>query len=244
MAVIPPGSFTLGSPSSERTVNSNEGPPRKVTISRAFAVGIYDVTFDQWFECISGGGCNGYWPQDEGWGRGKRPVINVNREDALGYVRWLNDKLRSSEQDMESSTDPGPYRLLSEAEWEYAARAGTTTTYYWGDMHGIGNANCDGCGSQWDNKETAPVGSFAPNPLGLYDMAGNVLQWIEDCYHENYTGAPANGAAWTKGNCYARVLRGGSWYNSTYYLRSANRYSAYPDFRGRNVGFRVAKTLD
>ncbi|MHB1204078.1 MAG: formylglycine-generating enzyme family protein [Rhodospirillaceae bacterium] len=244
MAVIPPGSFFLGSPSTERTVSSNEGPQHKVTISRAFAVGIYDVTFDQWFECISGGGCNGYWPQDEDWGRGKRPVINVNREDALGYVRWLNDKVRNFQQNAAPLADPGPYRLLSEAEWEYAARAGTTTTYYWGETHGVGNANCDGCGSQWDNKQTAPVGSFAPNPFGLYDMAGNVLQWIEDCYHENYAGAPADGSAWTKGKCYARSLRGGSWYNSTYYLRSANRYSAYPDFRGRNVGFRVAKTLD
>jgi formylglycine-generating enzyme required for sulfatase activity len=244
MVVIPPGSFTLGSPSFEGRVYANEGPQRRVTISRAFAVGIYDITFDQWYLCIADGGCNGYWPEDQGWGRGNRPVINVSWEDAQRYVRWLNDKLRRLQPVAADSADPGPYRLLSEAEWEYAARAGTTTAYYWGDVHGSGYANCDGCGSQWDNKQTAPVGSFAPNPFGLYDMAGNVLQWVEDCYHENYASAPADGAPWTTGKCYARVQRGGSWYNSTYYLRAANRYSNAPAFHGLNVGFRVARTLE
>jgi formylglycine-generating enzyme required for sulfatase activity len=244
MVVIPPGSFTLGSPSSEGRVYSNEGPQRRVTIGHAFAAGIYDITFDQWYACIAGGGCNGYWPEDQGWGRGNRPVINVSWEDAQRYVRWLNDKLRSSQQAAAGAADAGPYRLLTEAEWEYAARAGTTTAYYWGDTRGNGNANCDGCGSQWDNKQTAPVGSFPPNPFGLYDMAGNVLQWVEDCYHENYARAPVDGSAWITGNCNARVMRGGSWYNSTYYLRAANRYSNAPGFHGLNIGFRVAKAVD
>ena len=244
MAVIPPGTFILGSPSSEGRVYSNEGPQRRITISHAFAAAIYDVTFDQWYQCVADGGCNSYWPADRGWGRGNRPIINVSWEDAQGYVRWLNEKLQKLQQGAPPSVDAGPYRLLTEEEWEYAARAGTTTAFYWGDTHGIGNANCDGCGSEWDNKQTAPVGSFAPNPFGLYDMAGNVLQWVEDCYHESYASAPADGSAWITGKCYSRVMRGGSWYNSTYYLRSANRYSNSPNFRGINIGFRVARTLD
>ena len=244
MVVIPPGSFILGSPSSEGRVYSNEGPQRRITIGRAFAVGIYDITFDQWYSCVADGGCNGSWPGDQGWGRGNRPVINVSWEEAQGYVRWLNEKVKSSLPAEARTTESGPYRLLTEAEWEYAARAGTTTAYYWGDTHGKGNANCDGCGSQWDYKLSSLVGSFAPNPFGLYDMAGNVLQWVEDCYHETYAGAPADGSAWTTGKCFARVQRGGSWYNSTYYLRSANRYSNAPYFHGANVGFRVARALD
>ena len=245
MVVVPAGSFTLGSPPTEVKVYSNEGPPRRVTIGRAFAVSIYAVTFDQWYDCIADGACNGYWPADQTWGRGNRPIINVSWEDAHRYIGWLNAKLRGARVDEDPVADAaGPYRLLTEAEWEYAARAGTTTAYYWGETHGIGNANCDGCGSEWDNKQTAPVGSFAPNAFGLYDMAGNVLQWVEDCYHENYTGSPVNGSAWVSRNCNARVLRGGSWYNSTYYLRSANRYSNGPYFRGINIGFRVARTLE
>ena len=118
-----------------------------------------------------------------------------------------------------------PYRLLTEAEWEYAARAGTTTAYYWGDDIGKGNANCDGCGSQWDAKQTSPVGSFAANQFGLYDMAGNVLQWVQDCYHGNYDGAPTDGSAWTSGDCSNRVVRGGSWV-------SVHRTSARPTASG------------
>ena len=252
MIEIPAGSFTMGSPSTERSIYPNESPTRRVTIKRPFAVGVYAVTFDQWYDCISNGGCNALWPEDQGWGRGNRPVINVSWEDAQRYVRWLNEKVRSLPQSTgpalapttDSEVPSGPYRLLTEAEWEYAARAGTTTLYYWGDNRGTANANCDGCGSLWDNKQTAPVGSFPPNPFGLYDMAGNVLQWVEDCYHENYTKAPVDGSAWTAGTCYTRVQRGGSWYNSTYYLRSATRYSNAPNFHGLNVGFRIARALD
>ncbi len=253
MIVVPAGKFMMGSPQTEGRLYANEGPQRQVTIKRPFAVGMYAVTFDQWYACIADLGCNSYWPDDKEWGRGKRPVINVSWDDAHRYIRWLNEKATGAKRPVATSDTPpppmapgqqGPYRLLTEAEWEYAARAGTTTAYYWGEVRGIGNANCDGCGSEWDNKQTAPVGSFAPNPFGLYDMAGNVLQWVEDCYHDNYLKAPVDSTAWISGDCLARVSRGGSWYNSSYYLRAANRYSNAPYFRGANVGFRVAKTLE
>ena len=122
---------------------------------------------------------------DSSFGRGTRPVINVSWDEAQQYVAWF------------SKMTGRPYRLLTEAEWEYAARAGSTTAYYWGDEIGKGNANCNGCGSQWDNRETSPVGSFKPNKFGLYDMAGNVYQWVQDCYHDDYDGAPTDGSART-----------------------------------------------
>ena len=249
MVAVPAGTFKMGS--SQAELNANEGPQHSVTIRKAFAVGIHDVTFEQWDFCIADGGCNGYSPPSQDGTRGNRPVVNVNWHDAKAYVSWLNAMLRSSEPVTEgapaSSPASGPYRLLSEAEWEYAARAGTTTAYYWGEGRRKGFANCDGCGSEWDNTQTAPVGSFPPNPFGLYDMAGNVLQWTEDCYHENYAGAPANGSAWVTGPvgaCSARMMRGGSWFNSTYYIRSSQRFIVSPHFRANNAGFRVAKTLN
>jgi formylglycine-generating enzyme required for sulfatase activity len=134
------------------------------------------------------------------------------------------------------------YRLLTEAEWEYAARAGTTTSYYWGGEIGKNNANCDGCGSQWDNKQTAPVGSIKPNAFGLCDMASNVWQWVEDCYHANYGGAPADGSAWPGRDCNNRVLRGGSWVYDSQYLRAASRSRITSVDRDNNMGFRVGRT--
>jgi formylglycine-generating enzyme required for sulfatase activity len=136
-----------------------------------------------------------------------------------------------------------PYRLLTEAEWEYAARAGTTTAYYWGDDIGKGNANCNGCGSQWDAKQTSPVGSFAANQFGLYDMAGNVFQWVQDCYHRNYDGAPTDGSAWTSGDCGRRVVRDGSWIVNPRSLRSAFRGWYTSVGRSNGLGFRVGRTL-
>jgi formylglycine-generating enzyme required for sulfatase activity len=136
-----------------------------------------------------------------------------------------------------------PYRLLTEAEWEYAARAGITTAYYWGDEIGKGNANCNGCGSRWDAKQTSPVGSFAANQFGLYDMAGNVFQWVQDCYHGNYDGAPTDGSAWTSRDCIYRVVRGGAWLNGPQYLRAANRIGLITGGRDGNLGFRVGRTL-
>ena len=183
-----------------------------------------------WDACVSVGGC----PQvsDSSFGRDTRPVINVNWNEAQQYVAWF------------SKMTGQRYRLLTEAEWEYAARAGTTTTYYWGDEVGAGRANCNGCGSQWDAEETSPVGSFEPNAFGLYDMAGNVQQWVQDCSQRSYDdGAPADGSAWTNGDCARRAIRGGSWVTAPQLVRSASRNWFAADGRIDFLGFRVARAL-
>jgi formylglycine-generating enzyme required for sulfatase activity len=224
MMVIPAGSFTMG--------DSDERPQHRVTIGGQFAVGQYELTFEQWDACVADGGCNAYRPSDKGWGRGRRPVINVSWHDANAYVAWLGKKTGK------------PYRLLSESEYEYATRAGTMTVYPWGNVIGKNSANCDGCGSQWDLKETAPVGSFAANGFGLYDMVGNVWEWTDDYMHDDYKGAPTNGSAWTSGDCGFRVLRGGAWNGYPGDLRSADdRYGESPEMRNGNIGFRVGRTL-
>jgi formylglycine-generating enzyme required for sulfatase activity len=230
MIVVPAGEFMMGSPETEKDRGDYEGPQHKVSIASAFAVSKFDVTFADWDSCVSVGGC----PEvsDSGYGRGTKPVINLTWDEAGKYVKWLS---RMTGQ---------PYRLLTEAEWEYAARAGTTTAYYWGDEIGKGNANCIGCESQWDGRETSPVGSFKPNAFGLYDMAGNVFQWVGDCYHDNYNDAPADGSAWTNGDCNRRVLRGGSWVNAPRSLRAANRFGFSTVGRDDGLGFRLARTLN
>ena len=231
LVVVPAGSYQMGSPSSEAGRDAAEGPVHRVTIGQAFAVGVYQVTFGEWAACASGGGCKGDRPDDAGWGRGRRPVINVSWEDAQAYVAWL------------SSQTGQRYRLLSEAEWEYVARAGTTTKYWWGNEIGGNRANCDGCGSQWDNEKTAPVGSFQPNRFGLYDVHGNVWEWVQDCWNDDYAGALSDGRAWEGGDCSWRVLRGGSWHSRPWNLRSANRLRDTPDFRYASNGFRIARSL-
>jgi formylglycine-generating enzyme required for sulfatase activity len=231
MVVVPAGSFTMGGPTNK------EQPQHMVTFAKPFAVSRYELTFADWDACLAGGGCNGYKTVDQGWGRGQQPVINVNWDDAQAYVAWL------------SQVTGKTYRLLSEAEYEYAARAGTTTTYPWGDdikFNGQPMANCDGCGSKWDKTQTAPVGSFPSNKFGLYDMVGNVFEWTEDCVNKNYNGAPLDGAAWLAangGDCTNRILRGGSWGNPPADLRSANRSGYTPDVRADLIGFRVGRTL-
>jgi formylglycine-generating enzyme required for sulfatase activity len=241
MVVVPAGEFMMGSPTTETGRYNNEDPQHKVTIAKPFAVSKFDVTFDDWDACLSIGGC----PKegragDDGWGRDTRPVIFVSWDDAQAYVAWLSRMTGKA------------YRLLTEAEWEYAARAGTTTAYSWGDdikKDGKAMANCDGCGSQWDGRQTAPVGSFAPNAFGLYDMAGNVWQWVQDCYHPNYDGAPTNGSEWTAGGarpqrpCKGRVVRGGSWDVDPQFLRSAFRRRGTTVNRFTVLGFRVGRTL-
>jgi formylglycine-generating enzyme required for sulfatase activity len=227
MVVVGAGNFSMGSNNGD----SDEKPPHPVTILQPFAVGKFEVTFDEWDACVAQGGCTRK-PDDRSWGRGRRPVIDVSWDDAKQYVGWLA-KLTGK-----------PYRLLTEAEWEYAARAGTTTTYSWGNDIGTGNANCYSCGSQWDNKQTAPVGSFKPNAFGLYDMHGNVLELVEDCYHDSYAGAPAGGTVWAASCTESRrVVRGGSWNNNPRNLRAANRNRNNTTNRNNNVGFRVASTL-
>ena len=235
MAVVPAGSFMMGSPASEAGRHDNEGPQHQVTIGKTFAVGKFAVTFDEWDTCVADSGCNGYRPADQGWGRGQRPVIRESWDDAKAYEAWLSAKTGKS------------YRLLSESEREYVARAGSTTPFWWGSATSTGQANYDGTstyGKQGEyRKETVPVDSFQPNPFGLYQVHGNVWEWTEDCYHDSYNGAPLDGSAWTTGDCSRRVLRGGSWVDPPKNLRSAYRLRFITDFRSLIFGFRLGRTL-
>jgi formylglycine-generating enzyme required for sulfatase activity len=233
MVVVPAGSFMMGSPNTEAVADDDEFPQHPVAIAERFAVAKFEVTFENWDVCYELGGCR-IRPDDYGWGRGNRPVILVNWDDARQYVDWLSKQTGKS------------YRLLSEAEWEYAARAGATTAYSWGDdikKDGKAMADCSDCGSPWDNTQTAPVGSFAPNTFGLNDMLGNVWEWVEDCYHDNYEGAPEDGSAWTAGDCNQRVIRGGSWGDPGRNVRSAVRISGPIGNRHDGLGFRIGRTL-
>ncbi len=229
LVVILAGSFQAGCVSGV-VCDPAELPVHTVTIPAPLAVGKYEVTFSEWDACVESGGCR-HVPDDEGWDRGNRPVVNVSWGDTQEYVAWL-----SAETGFE-------YRLLSESEWEYAARAGTSTAYSWGNEIGDDRANCRGCGSRWDDVKTAPVGSFGANGFGLHDMHGNVEEWVEDCWNDIYVDAPSDGSAWRRGDCSVRVLRGGSWFNDPRNLRSANRFWLSPGDRDSNLGFRVARTL-
>lgn len=233
MVVIPPGEFVMGSTQEERDAlgvlpmfDRMEEPRHKVTIGYSFAVARYSVTFDQWDACVADGGCNGYIPDDAGWGRGRRPVINVNFADAQSYVAWLRERTGQ------------PYRLLSEAEWEYAGRAGTESWYPFGNVIDPSLANY---GNNHDR--TAEVGSYPPNRFGLYDMTANVAQWVADCHHDDYVGAPQDGSAWLSGPCDLRNVRGGGWSLQGWSVRVAQRIGDPPGARNDHLGFRVARDL-
>jgi formylglycine-generating enzyme required for sulfatase activity len=234
MIVVPSGSFTMGSPSNEPERYDDEAQVR-VTIPKPFAVGQYAVTFDEWDACVADGGCGGYRPFDNGWGRGRQPVINVSWDDAQKYVSWISSKTGKT------------YRLLSEAEREYVTRAGTTTPFWWGNSITPKQANYDGTyayngGSKGENREqTMAVDSFAPNPWGVYNVHGNVWEWTQDCYDKDNSSNPGDGSARTRGDCSRRVLRGGSWRYGPTYLRAAIRGSS--DLPMDHIGFRVARTL-
>jgi formylglycine-generating enzyme required for sulfatase activity len=194
------------------------------------------VTFTEWEACRADGGCNGYEPSDEGWGRGRRPVINVNWDDAKAYAAWVSRKTGKT------------YRLLSEAEREYAARAGTTTAFWWGPSISMSQVNYDGPadGTQKSRGKTVPVDSFEPNPWGLYNMNGNVSEWTEDCWHDSYRGAPSDGSAWTT-TCDegGLVTRGGDWGSLWHGVRAASRHArANTDKKVWFFGFRLARTLN
>ncbi|GAB6051222.1 hypothetical protein JCM17960_00420 [Magnetospira thiophila] len=219
MVVIPSGSFQMGS----NDGYDNEKPVHRVNIGYQFAVGKYEVTQAEW-QAVMGSNPSYFKGSN-------RPVENVYWIDTQTFIQKLNRKTGQR------------YRLLSESEWEYVARAGTTTTYSWGNSAGSGNANCDGCGSRWDNKETAPVGSFRANPFGVHDMHGNVWEWTEDCWNDSYANAPSDGSAREGNNSCNRVLRGGSWYGNPWVLRSAYRSRGLPDYRNDDLGFRLARTL-
>ena len=230
MVVVPAGSFRMGCVSGQDCQDS-EKPVHRVTIAAPFAVGKYEVTFDEWDACVADGGCSGYRPKElGGWGRGRRPVVRVSWNNAQAYVLWVSKKTGK------------PYRLLSEAEWEYAARAGSETAYSWGNEIGRNRANCDGCGGR---RQTAPVGSFAANAFGLHDVHGNVWEWVQDCWNETYAGAPADGSAWEQEDCNSRVWRGGGWTDHplTNRLRSAQRSARRAGYRDNHLGFRVARSV-
>ena len=243
MLVLPTGRFRMGSLSGETGRGSHEGPVHTVNISQRIAMGLYEVTFaeyDRFAEATSR-----TKPGDSGWGRGTRPVINVSWNDAKAYAAWLSAQTGKT------------YRLPSESEWEYAARAGTGTRYSWGDEINCGQARygrrpdsdmfpVGECSDSLDG--TVPVGSFEPNGFGLFDIHGNVWEWVEDCWHNSYEGAPTDGSAWTTG-CDEddeewAVVRGGSWYYSPRYLRAALRFRGSPSGRGNDGGFRLVQDLN
>jgi formylglycine-generating enzyme required for sulfatase activity len=233
MVVIPAGEFTMGSPPSEQGAEAQH----RVILSSPFAVSKFEITFDEWDACVTAGGCGGYRPDDEGWGRGTHPVINISWEDASAYASWLSRKTGQ------------PYRLLSEAEWEYAARAGTTTPFSFGDTISANKANYDGSmdgsgPSDVNRQATMPVGSFPANAFGLHDMHGNASEWVEDCWQDEYTArAPSDGSAWLDGTCNGRVVRGGSWEDNQVELRSAARTGGNKEDRFYTDGLRIARNL-
>jgi formylglycine-generating enzyme required for sulfatase activity len=228
MIVVNGASFIMGSPDTEGGY-PNERPQHDVGISSAFAVARFEVTFEEFDACALSGGCTAK-PWDQEWGRGRRPVIYVSWNDAQQYVSWLVRRTGK------------PYRLLSEAEWEFAARAKSTRAYSWGDEIPEGAANCNGCGSRWDFRQTAPVDWFSANPFGLHDMHGNVWEWVQDCY-ENYSGKSRNGLAREIEHCGRRVVRGGAWISRSEDLRSARRLDVPPSTKTNYIGFRVGRSL-
>ena len=258
MVELPPGRYLMGrAPGAEERTGLNRDPDRpqrtrdnerprvEVEIAHPFALGKFEVTFDEWDRCVTAGGC-AHRPTDRGFGRGDRPVIHVSRLDAEEYLAWLGNATGQ------------PYRLPSGGEWEYAARAGTATARWWGDELGTGRAVCNGCGSRWDDRSTAPVGSFAPNPWGLHDMLSNVAEVVADCWHETYDGHPTDGsprleapAGWPDGECKRATWRGGAWSSFTWTVRAATRLGGNMgfDYRGDHPraggsrGFRVARTV-
>lgn len=254
MVVAPAGSFVMGSPSSEAETD-NEGPQHEVHIAKPFAVGRFAVTRDEFgaFVKDSGyktdGGCNvltnSDWKLDStkswrspGYAQtNSHPVVCVNWDDAKAYVTWLSKKTGKE------------YQLLSEGEREYVTRAGTTTPFWWGETVTTDQANYNGNylydgGAKGEyRKKTLPVKSLQPNPWGLYQVHGNVWEWVEDCSNDNYEGAPADGSAWLEGNCALRVQRGGSWDGVPWNVRSARRAMDNRGNRYDNVGFRCARVL-
>ena len=254
MVVVPAGTYLMGKDGG----NNRERPAHRVTIGSALAIGKYEATFDEWEVCIEERGCKAMimgpaplgkrevsfaeWeacrtddlcqilPDDHNWGRGRRPVININFSDAEDFVRWLSRKTGHA------------YRLPTEAEWEYAARGGTSTVYSWGDEVGTDNANCRTCAPTISH-QTFPVGSYKPNPFGLFEVHGNVWEWVQDCWHPSHKGAPANGSARLSGDCKYRTTRSGSWYYVSTNVRSTYRARFDPRAFSYGIGMRVLREL-
>ena len=235
MVRIPEGSFMMGS---DTSVNDDERPVREVSVP-AFELARNELTWAEWLLCEDDGACSEierplFFDKIDVSEQSSHPVVYVNLANVIEYLNWINNK-----------TGRG-YRLPSEAEWEYAARAGSKTDYFWGDSIGENQANCAACGSRWDAQSTAPVGSFDENPFGLNDMHGNVREWVADCWHYSYEGAPGNGSAWledcTGGND-RQVVRGGSWGSELEILRATSRTWLFNVDIGNHVGFRLARSL-
>ena len=225
MIALPAGSFTMGSKSGD----GSEAPPHRVKIGYAFAISRFEITAAEWKACFTDGGCD-YLPKRKGM-TAASPVYNLSWLDARQYVKWLSKKTGKK------------YRLPSEAEWEYAARAGTKTEYWWGNAVGEGNANCKNCGGDWNRKRPAVVDSYSANPFGLQGMNGSVWEWVADCWFDSYKGAPNDGSARDRKDCQSRVLRGGSWRNDASYARSAGRFNYDHDVRYVLNGFRVVRSM-
>ena len=227
MISLPAGQFQMGDLNNQG--DDNEKPIQTIIFSDSFALSRYEVTFNEYdhFADVT----KRKRPEDEGWGRGLQPVINVSWQDANAYVKWLSAQTGQA------------YRLPSEAEWEYAARSGTNSAYWWGNELSTERAVCDGCGSRWDAKQPAPVGALPANPWGLHDLNGNVDEWVQDCYSDTYTGHPTDGSARVASNCAYRAMRGGSWFDISRVIRSASRYRHPPDAARNTWGFRVALDL-
>ena len=220
---IPAGSFSMGS----AELFPFEAPVHQVNVRKPFYIGQREVTFEEWDACVAEGGC-AYSPPDRGAGRGGRPVTNVSWTDVQAYIVWLSKKSGK------------PYRLPSESEWEYAARAGSTSSYPWGQAMEKNRANCAGCNAE-PSSNTIETGTYPPNDFGLYDMQGNAAEWVADCWNDSFRAAPADGSVWDKPRCQERVLRGGSFNNDPRYLRSASRFKYDFDVRFYSNGFRVAR---
>jgi formylglycine-generating enzyme required for sulfatase activity len=222
---LPPGGFVMGSNSSD----PSERPAHRVTIAAPFAIGKHEVTVEQWNACVAAGACPRV--SSDGDRPDNTPVRDVSWDDAEQYAKWL------------SKVSGKSYRLPTEAEWEYAARGGTSTQYWWGDQMRAGNANCKGCGQPWNQNGPASVGSFGANPFGLHDVNGSVWEWVSDCWHNSYKGAPSDGRSWDQQNCRDRVIRGGSWRDGESYMLSSTRFKYSASVRHSQNGFRVARDL-
>ena len=227
MVILPAGDFLMGDQSGQG--DDNESPVHKVRITRPYALSRFEVTYAEYDLFAEETGRSK--PDDNGWGRENMPVTNVSWQDAVAYTRWLSERTGQ------------PYRLPSEAEWEYAARAGTNSTYWWGNELRDNMAVCDQCGSPWDGKQPAPVGSFSANPWGLHDMTGNVDEWVADCYRDQYPAASSDSKAFLRSGCQQRVMRGGSWFEIARLIRPSSRYRHPADSHRNSWGFRVAVDL-
>ena len=230
MVAIPPGSYTMGTPDTDKDSFGDEGPPTKIALAKPFALGKFEVTFAEWDACVAARGCR-HRPKDQGWGRGRMPAMNVSWNDTQSYLGWLRRKTGKA------------YRLPSEAEWEYAARAGATGRFSWGEAPGPNRANCQNCGSAGAGKQTMPVGSFAANKFGLHDMHGNVWEWTQDCWAWTLAGTPANGRPRLRGTCGERVVRGGSYLVPWTVIRSSRRDRNAIGIRADQYGFRAARPM-